>query len=275
MCAFCLWPLFESCSVLPTVTFTYLPSLLVLFFPIPTLFSLELTRVLRHTTLCFSHSREGGYWRPYWNEPPSTELSATRGHLCDWGHSYRSPGADWQGQSGMALLRMRFSLHCLPCVLISSISGMERGEDLGAFWTDSGPCHVTHVRLLIRRTNDSQADWRISQPYCTMARMTHRLTDSLVEDLPEEDSHPYSRPRQHNQYHNKRDRNMNLYVVQKSKGSEETVPTPRNSWAASAYRSSWIGILEQSKSRQTWWPTLLCLYQGPYVTDGPEEFKTN
>ena len=62
-----------------------------------------------------------------------------------------------------------------------------------------------------------------------MARMTHRLTDSLVEDLPEEDSHPYSRPRQHNQYHNKRDRNMNLYVVQKSKGSEETVPTPRNS----------------------------------------------
>ena len=121
MCAFCLWPRFESCSVLPTVTFTYVPSLLVLFFPIPTLFSLELTRVLRHATLCFSHSREGGYWRPYWNEPPSTELSATRGHLRDWGHSYRSPGADWQGQSGMALLRMRFSLHCLPCVLIKLV----------------------------------------------------------------------------------------------------------------------------------------------------------
>ena len=57
----------------------------------------------------------------------------------------------------------------------------------------------------------------------------HQEEEPLVEDLPEEDSHPYSRPRQHNQYHNKRDRDMNLYAVQKSKGSEETVPTPRNS----------------------------------------------
>ena len=42
--------------------------------------------------------------------------------------------------------------------VISSISGMERGEVRGVFWTDSGPCHVTHVRLLIRRTDDLQAD---------------------------------------------------------------------------------------------------------------------
>ena len=42
--------------------------------------------------------------------------------------------------------------------MISSISGTERGEDLGVFWTDSGPCHVTHVLLLIQRTGDSQAD---------------------------------------------------------------------------------------------------------------------
>ena len=42
--------------------------------------------------------------------------------------------------------------------LISSISGTERGEVRGVFWTDSGPCHVTHARLFIRRTDDSQAD---------------------------------------------------------------------------------------------------------------------
>ena len=43
-------------------------------------------------------------------------------------------------------------------LMISSISGTERGEDLGVFWTDSGPRQVTHVRLLTRRTDDSQAD---------------------------------------------------------------------------------------------------------------------
>ena len=37
----------------------------------------------------------------------------------------------------------------LHSLLISSISGTERGEVRGVFWTDSGPCHVTHVGLLI------------------------------------------------------------------------------------------------------------------------------
>ena len=50
------------------------------------------------------------------------------------------------------------SLNSNAITLISSISGTERGEVRGVFWTDSGPCHVTHVRLLIRRTDDSQAD---------------------------------------------------------------------------------------------------------------------
>ena len=43
-------------------------------------------------------------------------------------------------------------------LVISSISGTERGEVRGVFRTDSGPCHVTHVRLLMRRADDSQAD---------------------------------------------------------------------------------------------------------------------
>ena len=56
------------------------------------------------------------------------------------------------------------------------------GERWGSrcFLDRLGPCHMTHVRLLIRRTDDSQADWCISQPYCTMVEMTHRLTDSLT-----------------------------------------------------------------------------------------------
>ena len=42
--------------------------------------------------------------------------------------------------------------------MISSISGMERGEDLGVFWTNSGLCTITHK----------------------MTELTHRLTDSLT-----------------------------------------------------------------------------------------------
>ena len=46
--------------------------------------------------------------------------------------------------------------------LISSISGTERGEDQGVFWTDSGPCHVTLY------------------DYSYEGLMTHRLTDTSV-----------------------------------------------------------------------------------------------
>ena len=55
----------------------------------------------------------------------------------------------------------------------------------------------------------------------------HQEEEPLVEDLPEEDNHLHSRPKQHNQY--KQDRDTNLYMAQKLKSSEETEQTPRSS----------------------------------------------
>ena len=55
----------------------------------------------------------------------------------------------------------------------------------------------------------------------------HQEEEPLVEDPPEVDNHPHSRPKQHNQY--KRDCDTNLYAAQKSKSSEETEQTPKNS----------------------------------------------
>ena len=50
-----------------------------------------------------------------------------------------------------------------------------------------------------------------------------------AEDLPEEDNHLRNKPKWHNQDPNKLDHDMNLYMEQKSKNSEETEPMPRNS----------------------------------------------
>ena len=53
--------------------------------------------------------------------------------------------------------------------------------------------------------------------------------EPLAEDLLEEGHHPRSKPRQHNQDHNKPDHDMNPFVEQRSRNSEETEPTPRSS----------------------------------------------
>ena len=57
----------------------------------------------------------------------------------------------------------------------------------------------------------------------------HQVEEPLVEDLPEEDNHPHSKPKRHNQYPNKPDHDTNPYVVPKLKDSKETEQTPRNS----------------------------------------------
>ena len=57
----------------------------------------------------------------------------------------------------------------------------------------------------------------------------HQEEAPQEEDPQEEDNHLRNKLKRHNQYPNKLDHAMNPFEEQRSKNSEETEPTPRNS----------------------------------------------